>query len=317
MRILLAATLLCSFSAHALETDNYLAWTRELSDSSEDINEFLRTEIEEALAAAPANTSCKKITFRIADRFKTTPKGEIFVNWSTKNIPDKIFPSTDHYIGQSIYRDTPSPLLKVAPLAPNIQINGIYLGLDKLSHFSSTGRRYLSEYLKKTKKGFTSEAAEKAAIRFGLSNEAGILGIWASGVFSYGDVEANYQGLRFYRRFCLDGENPYLEKENGRWKLAVAPDLRDFVSPAWDETFNLSYAERTTWKRTSKVLRDEYCALKDSPIVRSRFAYYEKMKKQSFSMDYIAELQQNDYKEAPVPEKDRSFTSLCGDSHGL
>ena len=95
------------------------------------------------------------------------------------------------------------------------------------------------------------------------------------------------------------------------------PDIRDYVSPAWDETFNLSYPERTTWKRTSKVLRGEYCALKESPIVRARFAYYEKMKKRSFSMDYIAELQQNDDKEAPVPEKDRSFTLLCGDSHGL
>jgi hypothetical protein len=90
--------------------------------------------------------------------------------------------------------------LKYSGLSPNLQINGYYLGADKLSHFASTGRRYLKRYLKKKKKGFSEEDSVQAAIRYGLLNEASVLGWWASGVFSYADMEANYQGLVYYKK---------------------------------------------------------------------------------------------------------------------
>lgn len=302
--------LMSSFSAFAMETDNYLAWTLELPDASEDINEFIRSNIEEVLSSQKANVSCEKITYKIANRFKTTPKGEVFVNWSTKKLSDKIYPSSQKYLEQSIHKDTPSLLLKLAPLAPNIQTGGIYYGVDKLSHFASTGRRYLTKYLKEIKKGASIEEAERAAIRFGLANEAGILGIWASGIFSYGDVEANYQGLRFYKNLCLNEEGTYIEKREGKWVLAKIPDIRDYANPGWDESYNLSYVEKNNWEKSVKWI-SSYCAQKLNDIVVARFKLYEEKSVLSQSMKYVQELQASGDKKTPIPSETQSFEALC------
>ncbi|MES2526662.1 MAG: hypothetical protein V4598_06220 [Bdellovibrionota bacterium] len=297
--LLLLAT---ATSAFALETDNYLSWRQELPDSSGDLNSYIQTEIEDVLKSS-AGMNCEQVTFKVADRFKTGVRGEVFVNWSTKNISDKIFPSTDHYIEQSIYVETPSPLLKFAPLAPNMQVGGIYFGIDKLSHFASTGRRYFTEYLNQIKKGQTVEEAENSAIHLGLSNEAGILGIWASGVFSYGDLEANYQGLSFYRKFCLNQEDTYLKETEGRWEMVKIPEIKDYVNPYWDETFNLSFNEPRTWKVVSKVLLEEYCPMREKENIVARFSLYKEKAKKSRSMTYIEALQ--------IDQQPQSFEELC------
>lgn len=307
--LVILATL--SQAALALETDNYLSWRQELPDASGDLNGYIKEQIDDVLGSVKRPLSCEQITFKIANRFKTGIKGEVFVNWSTKHVPEKIYPSTDHYLKKSIYRKTPVLLLKHAPLAPNMQAGGIYFGVDKLSHFASTGRRYFKEYLKNLKKGLSGEEAENQAIHLGLSNEAGILGIWASGVFSYGDLEANYQGLQFYKKFCLNQNDTYLSNVNGRWELVKVPDVKDYVNPYWDETFNLSYNEPRTWNVVSKVLAKEYCPMKNNKDIVSRFSHYQSVAKKSRSMIYIEELQASGHKQAPVPADTQSFEELC------
>jgi hypothetical protein len=217
VKLILLFLITGAFSAHALETDNYLSWGITLPDSAEEVNELIRTQIEEVVESTSPKqeTSCEEITFRIANRFKTTPRRKLFENYSERNMAQVMFPSSPYYLKQSIYRNTSRFYLSQSGLSPNLQTNGIYFGVDKLSHFGSTGRRYLKHYLKKLKKGYSPEEAERSAIRLGLSNEARILGLWPSGVFSYGDIEANYQGFRFYKKLCLDQEDTYLEKAGG------------------------------------------------------------------------------------------------------
>lgn len=314
MKLIFGLSFIVATSAFALETDNYLSWRHDLPDATEDLNLFIQKEIEDVLSSSKnKNLGCKQVTFKIADRFKTRTGmgGEVFVKWSTKYLPEKIYPSNDTYIEQSIYRKTPMLLLKHAAIAPNMQAGGIYFGVDKLSHFASTGRRYFKEFLNKMKKGFSVEEAENAAIDLGISNEAGILGLWASGVFSYGDLEANYQGLLFYRKFCLDEKDTYLEKVDGHWKLVKVPNVKDYVNPYWDETFYLTYSEERTWKVVSKILAEEYCPMRQNENVVSRFKLYEEVAKKSRSMLYIEELQASRYKQAPNPLEDQSFDQLC------
>ncbi len=200
----------------ALETDNYLSWGLDLKDSSEAINSFMAKQIEEALAKSNEKAgpqTCENVTFEIAKKFKTTPTSkslETFVNESLDTV--NIFPKNPYYLEQSILRNSSRFYLKYSGLSPNLQMNGIYFGADKLSHFASTGRRYLKHYLKKIRKGYSEEEAMQSMIRFGLLNEETVLGIWPSGVFSYGDMEANYQGFVFYKKLCLDDKENYLEQ---------------------------------------------------------------------------------------------------------
>ncbi len=300
-------------SAHALETDNYLSWGLDLPDTSEELNHLIKNQIEDVLAktSPKQDLSCEQITFRIAGRFKTTPRRKLFEDFSEKYLSDKMFPSNPYYLRESIYRNTSRIYLSRSGLSPNLHANGIYFGVDKLSHFGSTGRRYLKEYLKNLKKGYSAEEAEKSAIRLGLYNEARILGLWPSGVFSYGDMEANYQGFRFYKKLCLNEEDSYLKKVDGSWKLAKVPDIKTYVNPYWDETYNQSFLGRGMWIVSSRVISDEYCPLKNTEHVQNRIKLYREMNHTSSSLTYIKELQSSRYYQAPVPSETQSIDKLC------
>ena len=169
----------------------------------------------------------------------------------------------------------------------------------------------MKEYLKKIKEGASAGEAEKAAIHKGLANENGILGLWPSGVFSYGDMEANYQGFRFYKKLCLDDADTFLENEDGLWKLAKVPDIREFVNPYWDESFNLSWRASGMWRVTGEEILKKYCPLKESAEVQTRFKYYQDFLHTSRSLEYIKELQDKGYSRAPNPSETQSVDKLC------
>lgn len=305
---------LVSAPSFALETDNYLTWGMTLNDSGERLNAMIKEQIDDVLVRANAGgeVSCREITFRIAKRFKTTPGKKLFEDWSADELgPDSIYPTTSFYLGESIFQDTPRFYLKYSGLSPSVQVNGIYFGVDKLSHFGSTGRRYLKHYLKKLRQGFSEEEATRSAIRLGLSNEAGILGIWPSGVYSYGDIEANYQGFVFYKKLCLDTQNSYLKlDEKKQWQLIKEPKIQNYVNPYWDETFNPSFFADVTWERAADVLKRNYCEKFQTPEVIERNQYYQKMgsSHQSYSLNYVNLLKSRNL--APLPQ-DRSFEALC------
>lgn len=294
-------------TSFALETDNYLAWKTELDDSGEEINQLITDEIESALEwsnGLSTPQSCEAVTFQIAHRFKTTPKRKIFEDKLDHSLAERkmMYPDYTKYLSESIYRNTSRFYLKFSGLSPTVQTNGIYFGIDKLSHFGSTGRRYLKHYLKKLDAGYSREDAIQSAIRFGLSNEAGILGLWPSGVFSYGDMEANYQGFQFYLSLCLEGEKPLLENVDGKWKLVSSPDIRKYVNPNWDETFNRSYFSAGIWSRTEDLIKEEYCPLRES--VAPRMAHYTSvLGEESYSRKYLEELKAAESPITPIPQE--------------
>lgn len=294
------------FTSFALETDNYLTWKTELDDSGDEINRLIKEEIESVLEWSNqlrTVQSCEAITFQIAHQFKTTPKRKIFEDRLDTLISEhQMYPTYSKYLSESIYRNTSRFYLRFSGLAPVVQTKGIYFGIDKLSHFGSTGRRYLKHYLKKLEKGYSKEEAVRSAIRFGLSNEAGILGLWPSGVFSYGDMEANYQGFQFYLSLCLESEKPLLENVNGYWILRADPDIRKYVNPSWDESYNHSYFAPGIWSRTKAIIKDEYCPLRET--VQERFAHYELLDEgKSFSKQYLDDLKASGSPITPLPQE--------------
>jgi hypothetical protein len=314
---------LWSQSSFSLETDNYIVWDRELSDSSKEINELFETEIIKALDQVNTKfkrPSCKTVTIAVANRFKTYPPFKMFIeDYIERNFSeDQVYPNGMSWINESIYKKTYGIFFKHIPLSPTVQVGGYYFGTDKLSHFSSTGRRYFSHYLKKLKQGFSSVEAEKSAILYGILNERTILGLKFIGVFSYGDIEANYQGFLFYKKMCMNSENNYLEQDQrGKWHLSLRPDIRDYANPFWDETYNLSYRSRSNWYKTSKIIRAHYCQLKDSPLVIERMNFYKNSPHTSFSLEFIRELQDQGSFNTPIPGKDQSIEMLCSDQMTL
>ncbi len=320
MNFFFSLVLLFSATSHALETDNYLVLDKELKDSSSEVNYLFDQEINSALKVAnnlDRSVSCREITFRIADRFKTYPPLDIFIeDWLLNNLnKDQLYPLDMDYIKKSIYQNSYGVLFKRIPLSPSIQVNNIYFGTDKLSHFTSTARRYLKKYLKKLQQGYSEEDAVKSAIEHGMFNETTILGLKFIGVYSYGDLEANFQGFLFYKNLCLDNTDPYLTQNDfGKWIVRKSMDIRKYANPYWDETFNLSYRSQKNWFHTSKIIKTQYCDLLNSEKVQERFNYYRQLNHSSTSLKYIKSLQLVSNSRTPNPYLKQSIESLCGSS---
>jgi hypothetical protein len=310
MRLFLILTILFSATCHALETDNYIVWDRELRDVSGPINSFINNEIVRILETRPE--SCESAVKLISKSFAShlvhdNPiEDELFKILSESQL--EIYPGTINYVDRSIYRDPYRVYIPYFGLAPNIQVNGYYFGTDKLSHFGTPGYIYLQRYFKAKRKGLSEEASMKHAIDWGVWDENRVHGFWASGVYSYADLEANFKGFLFYKSLCGDR----LQKQGNEWKLVKPFDIKEYVNGFWDESFYESYRKPGNWKKVSPAL-EAYCDARHSKLVRDRFAYYQKTSIESYSMIYLKSLQVTGSKDVPLVGK-QSLSQICAET---
>jgi len=307
-----------SFNAFSLETDNFLTWGRELQDSSNDINKYINKkaiDTLEGLNLKRRSFTCEQVRNKVIMSFRgfiTHP----MEHWIESTLGSKkVFPSEQDYSDvdyfmMSIYGTPKFDVSKYFSLSRNININGIYLGTDKLSHWMSTGERYYQVYKRHIKKGRSEEVAFQKAINYGVFLDRFILGGVSSGVFSFGDLEANFQGLLLNRQFCrVPKDSRYLKYENGRWVLQRKIDVRDYVNPNFDETFNPSIFSALKWDKVKENFKKENCQKIRNQVYKSRFDYYNKILKPSFSFKYIEELKKQNIR---LPKnRERNYTTIC------
>lgn len=307
---------LYSASAFALETDNYMTWKRELKDVLPKANTYLLQELTGVVERANKEEkpiSCRTLTLRYANRFKTSPtNGHPLEHWAKENLNEfEIDPKARKFLDQTIYANPARFYLKYWQVAPTINVNGFYIGIDKLSHFASTGRRYLEQYLKLKKTDLEESEIHRKLVLFGLKNEASWLGYWPSGVFSYGDMEANYQGFLFFKSLCLQGDGLVGQDEQGKWQIQESPDLTPYVNGNWDETYNPSFRLKRSWVKVEQALKEQYCQYAHSERVEERFSYYAAHTQKSFSKLLIEEMQARGSKSTPIPQTDATLDNLC------
>ena len=174
-----------------------------------------------------------------------------------KQHPGKLcaYRATDH---DSIYNGLYFPLDPRTAFrlyhATSFKCFDVYLGSDKIGHFTDMGYHYFRAYRKGLRKGESSAQAMQRAAKLGvkgLFSEKGLLGYVTAGAYSNADVASNYVGCLFYRNLTepvlLKGElrPPMLERDGEYWKLAdfVTEDprfLERFISDHFDEALNPS-----------------------------------------------------------------------------
>jgi hypothetical protein len=272
------ASVLAGVCARALETDQYFAWTKPLRDSSVAINAKFDLEIDlalEALERSGTPPPCSVVARRIKDRMHFLIFQGIEV-WAMQSPLVDRAPAREQegsFVDRSIYgRHGPFDLALWMPLAPTIEVNGVRFGTDKLSHFISSGWRYYTRFERTLENGLSETEAERTAIRFGVFEENTILGMGVIGVFSRGDLEANFGGMRFFEDLC-HGPDPMLVLEQGRWRRARSFDIRRYVNPGWDESFHTSIFSPSRWRKVKPVLL-AYCDVRQAAEVQRRHAYY-------------------------------------------
>jgi hypothetical protein len=277
----LAAIALLAVPARGLETDQFYAWARPLNDSAIPVNEHINAGIAEALSRVNARHHATPCACRVARdaifeefNYAIIARPEM---WATKSaLVDRIPATADEatrFRTAYLYGGTFAldPILWM-PASPTIAIAGVRMGTDKLGHFFDDGAWAEGAYRHAIKRGDDDAVAMRKAVDFSIATERTIWGRGTSGVMSLSDLEANYQGLLFYRGLC-DGPDPALELTSAGWRLKRPFDVRAYVSPKWDESWEPNVYTRWRWSKVRPVMK-RYCDLLRSPDVAAQRAAY-------------------------------------------
>lgn len=267
--------------AAALETDQFYAWLRPMRDGTDVTNAWMRVKLEGAVNDANARDSGRKDSCDdVARRVRRSLYFFIFQEielWATQTplldrVPDGM-EETLAYRHRYLFATTnPFDLASWMPPSPTIEIDGVRFGTDKLSHFASVGWLYHRRFRKALDRGASAEEATREAIRFGLLSEKTIFGASSTGALSLADLEANYQGMLFYDGLC-HGERPMLARGPEGWSVTRPFDLREFVTPEWDESWNPPIYRSGRWDRVREALK-RHCPDLDDPRVLALHAGY-------------------------------------------
>ena len=288
--------LVSSNTAYASETDQFLALFNEPSDSTEKLNKRFNHKIQEALyeindKKKGSEYSCRRLTGKVMWKFRFVLMHKI-ARWAQKgNV--SIIPGLEvgngKYMDSSIHNNGKKFNTKtIVPLARTIRVGGVNLGTDKLGHFVSMGHKYFKRYLKLTGEGKSDAEALDEIIQYGIATEKGMIGEKVSGVRSYADLEANYQGLLFIKTLCHD-ENPRIVLEDGKWEFKRPLDISEYVNPNWDESFNNSTYSEKKWVMVKKNLQN-YCEdLTEEGVLQRQTPYAPFVQSQNMNLIYQAE----------------------------
>jgi hypothetical protein len=115
-------------------------------------------------------------------------------------------------------------------LASIVNICGVRMGADKMTHFFDDAFHYYNA-LRSRRKDLDPEDIRQLSMTFELS----YMGTRITGIVSRADIEANLAGVQFYGEM-FGGDTPMIGRaDDGRLLMLRMPDICDYVSAAYDE----------------------------------------------------------------------------------
>jgi hypothetical protein len=206
-------------------------------------------------------------------------------------------------LNDSIYRDIDyleGLSLNLKELSDVVNVNGYLIGLDKIGHFFAEGWQYFE--LSHEEK-YTIEQA----LEWGKQQETGKFGYSTTGIFSFADLVANFNGWRFWNKILLKQDDPlqgaianffnrpYIScdiqiiasiknrKIVRAWEYNNQFDLADYIDGAWDEgnncnSYDTPIIEEKVTSRINHVDPDFHCPLSAEYCMaaQEKYGYYAK-----------------------------------------
>ena len=188
-----------------------------------------------------------------------------------------------------------------------VKVHDVYMGTDKIGHFFGMGYIYYTTYSTLRHLGNSHDDAVRRTVqihKYGPISENALIGMIPTGVYSNGDMAANYVGMKFFtnltRPIQLNGcEHPsMLVRDGDLWKLrphvtADGPVFASFVSEHFDEVLNPCVFEPTmrgphkaTAAREAKKLLDWYANHDPAKRTPEYFRRIQKRCETYFGEDY-------------------------------
>lgn len=268
--LFLLSVMVSQLSAYAAETDTFTRRHDPLDDAAVIINEKANRDINKTISKLNStDVGCDEelLYEELRNYFGNHINGELIV----EILNDKDVPKRYVDLKESVYKNWKPwdglgmglDFLKKSNVtaSPVVKIGDVLIGTDKFEHFFGQGFSYFTNnYLK--------EKGAIKAVKVGVAKEKTYLGgnKFGNGVFSYGDLSANFNGMRFWnhilqlRNDVLGKEHnmgPYIACSDKKWVQVKMLDFRDYMDESMDEAINCSkFPSESTAKRFSKTLKD-------------------------------------------------------------
>ncbi len=273
-KLTLLTAMLLSTTTLAAEADHYTGRNDFLGDISANINATANSALDNAVdnlkdLDCEQKASELELYKELRKTFANHTKGELVINLlHEESIEKRAIP-----LDQSIFGDwsilngfllgRSSASESALALSPLIRVGDKYIGIDKMEHMFGMGFRYFKKHHIKGKK-------LHKVLKSGIFSEKTILGgnILATGVFSYGDLSANFNGMRFWnhmlqKRNDVLGKShnigPYIKCANGRYAVNKENpiDFRNYVDSSMDESVNCSkFATKAAARKYKKAISE-------------------------------------------------------------
>lgn len=255
---------LISTTSRSAEVDQFTKRYEALPDATHLINNKANLYLIEAINTANSTISgCDEIQFyEVLKNYFSNHKNGKLVQYI---LYDQELPRRRLKVGESIYADfsvfdgyllgKKSADESEVALGPLVKYGPRTIGSDKFEHLFGRGFAYFQNYYIKKKK-------MDKVLSSGEFGEKTIYGgnILATGVFSYADLVANFNGMRFwndifYKRpdVLQEGHGPYVKCVNDRFVKVKNIDFRFYFDDGVDEAINC--VRLATKKAAAKVRR--------------------------------------------------------------
>ncbi len=248
---------LFSLTLFSAETDHYTYRDKPLEEASEVINSYANSYLLKSVGTLNSLGTCDDSKESEMTLYKELRK--YFANHSsgilTKNIlhdniidlrminlNDSVYANWGYFNGRILGKKGAE--LSPLALAPMMNINGKILGTDKLEHLFGMGFHYFKWH-------YIKGRSLRTTLKRGVLMEKTSLGgnIIATGVFSYADLAANFNGMRFWNHILQKREDvlglnlgPFVKCENSKWKIQKEKriDFSKYLDDSTDESLNCS-----------------------------------------------------------------------------
>ncbi len=201
---------------------------------------------------------------------KISLKESVYQNWSILN---------GYLLGKKSAADSP------LALTPMIKIGEQTIGVDKLEHMFGMGQIYFKGYYLKNKK-------LRRVLKKGIAWEKTLLGgnVFATGVFAYADLSANFNGMRFWNHMLQKRDDilgsqhnigPYIKCESGKWEVQNKNpiDFKNYIDASMDESINCSkFASKKglkKFKASIKSVDANYTCPMSDKALNSMYSKYD------------------------------------------
>lgn len=277
--ILFFLSLFVTSPSYTAEVDQYTANDNELYDALDALNHRANLYLQRAITRSnlhDLNCNEESLYKELQYYFANHSKGQFSKDLLYDNrIPKIVIPLESslynewsvwngYLLGRDKAKDSP------LALGPLVKIGNRNIGTDKFEHLFGMGFTYFEKYYQKKKK-LTS------VLKYGIILEKTILGgnVFATGVFSYADLVANFNGMRFWNHMLQKNDDifgaqynvgPFVSCFKGKWVKNKDINFSEYFDDGVDESINCSkFATKSAVRKVRKYTKsyEQKCLKKD------------------------------------------------------